>query len=173
LSRRGCSGHGGIGGEGSELDTAHTWTISGDLHFDVTSVTPRGAPRVTDEVVWGTCRISSVSDSGNGVVEAGTASASIVQDTTAVVLEDGRGGIDSNGDDILGDGGLEGRLTLLSDGTVGGNIHQATVGKGGITSWDVSSARDVWIVGIGGLVVRLQVVEHVWLISTVATLVSE
>ena len=107
------------------------------------------------------------------MVEVGTASTSIVQDTTVVVLEDTRGGIDSNGDDILGDGGLEGRLTLLSDLTVGGNIHLATVGNGGITSWDVSSARDVWIVGIGGLVVRLQVVEHVWLISTVATLVSE
>lgn len=107
------------------------------------------------------------------MVEAGTASTSIVQDTTVVVLEDTRGGIDSNGDDILGDGGLEGRLTLLSDLTVSGNIHLATVGNGGIASWDVSSARDVWIVGIGGLVVRLQVVEHVWLISTVATLVSE
>lgn len=135
-----CSNVSGISGEGSELDAAHTWTIADHLELDVALIAPIGAPGVTDEVVWGTSSVGTVSNGSDGVVELGSATSSIIQDSRLVVLEGWGGGIDGDGDNTLGNCSLEVRLTSLFDGAMGCNLSGTSVGDRRIASWEASSA---------------------------------
>jgi len=107
--------------------------------------------------------LGSVSDSGDGVIEAGS-TGSRVEDTSGVTLEDSCVGFDGNGNNTLGNGGLK---------------------LGDRAGWDASVSLGVELGGSlvvarslsgGVLVVRLkfgnrflQEVEGVGLPSTVAT----
>lgn len=42
----------------------------------------------------------------------------------------------------------------------------------GAASWSISITRDVWILGEWNLVVGFKVLKNIWLISTIASLVS-
>lgn len=70
------------------VHTAHARSSS-SFEVDETGETPGGAPRVSNDEVWhvGRC-ISTIADSDDGVVEGGTASGSVCNDTTGVLLED-------------------------------------------------------------------------------------
>jgi len=86
------------------LDTADTSTINGG-DLDVSLVSPRGSPGVSDDVVV-LSTLSSISDGGNGVIELGSASLG-VHDTRCVLLEDGFVGFDGNRDWLFGNGSLK------------------------------------------------------------------
>lgn len=163
---------GGTGGERGQLDTAHTGTVSGHLESDVACFTPLITPGVTDDVVGSAIRASSVSNSGNGVVEVGTASFGLIEDTTLIVVEGRRRSVDRDGDDTLGDGGLQGTLTFLSDLSMLSDINLAISGHSGVASWSYTITRDVWILIVCNLVVGFKVVEDMWLVSTIASVVS-
>lgn len=90
--------------KGNLLDTADTFTgLGGDLN--VSCLSPAGTPGVSDKVVFFSV-LGSVSDSGDGVVKGGSASAGI-EDTTGVHLEDSSVGFDGNSNWSVGDGSLE------------------------------------------------------------------
>jgi len=90
--------------EGLHLDTADTGTFDGG-DLDVSSISPGSTPGVSDEVVVLSV-LGSVSDSGDGVIEVGSAGSG-VEDTTGISLEDELVGLDGHGDWGEGDGGLE------------------------------------------------------------------
>jgi hypothetical protein len=90
------------------LDTADTEAVNGS-DFDVSSISPRSSPGVSNEVVV-LSRLGSVTNGGDGVVEGGTAELG-VQDTGLVLLEDRSVGLNGDGDWGKGNGGLQ-----LSDG---------------------------------------------------------
>ena len=90
----------------SLLDTADTGTVTGDGELDVTILTPVGVPGVSDEpVLEASGAIVTVSDGGDGVIEAGTAS-SCVEDTAAVSLPGGSVGLNEDGKGLLVESGL-------------------------------------------------------------------
>jgi len=98
------------------LDTADTSSepsiLGGDV--DVTSISPSWSPGVSDDVV-GLSVFLSESDSGDGVIEGGSASGG-VHDSTGVTLEDLGVGFDGNGDWSLIDGSEEGAGRPSFDG---------------------------------------------------------
>jgi len=92
------------------LDTADTSGSFDSGDHDVTLISPCWSPGVSDDVV----RLSvfvSISDSGDGVIELGSASGR-VENTTGVTLESNLVSFDSDGDWSLGDSGqkLSGRV---------------------------------------------------------------
>ena len=87
------------------MDTADTGGSFNGGDHDVTLISPVWSPGVSDDVV----RLSvlvSISDSGDGVIELGSASGG-VQDTTGVTLESHLVGFDGDGDWSLGDSSKE------------------------------------------------------------------
>ena len=86
------------------LDTADTLALNGG-DLDVALVSPGSSPGVSDEVVLLTV-LGSVANSGDGVVEGGSASGG-VHNSAGVVLEDGSVGLNSDGGRSLGNGSLE------------------------------------------------------------------
>lgn len=143
------------------MDTADTGTFDGG-DLDVSIKSPGSTPGVSDNVVV-LSSLGSVTNSGDGVIEGGTASGG-VEDTGGVSLEDGSIGLNGDGGWSLSDGSLK-----LLDGS------GLDVSIGGDLSWGgllVSAGSVSSSVGIVGLVlgeVGLQVVEGVGLPSTVAT----
>ena len=145
------------------LDTADTDTVDGS-DLDVSLISPRSTPGVSDEVVLLSV-LGSVSDSGDGVIEGGSAGGG-VEDTTVVELEDGSVSLNGDGGWSLGNGSLE-----LGDGSgldvsVGLDLDLALGGR--VLAGSVSSG--VWVVGLELLSVRLGVLEGVSLPSTGASI---
>jgi len=105
----------GLGG--GYLDTAGTLTVD-DLKFDVTLVTPGGAPRVLNLVEGGSV-LNTVTDGEDTVIKLGAAASGSLEDTALVALEGTLVSLDGDGDGSLGDGSLEGL------GAVGGHILEA------------------------------------------------
>lgn len=148
------------------MDTADTSAFDG-TDLDVTLVTPGSAPGVSDDVVLFTT-LRSVTNGGDGVVEAGSAFGG-VHDTTGVHLEDALVSLDGNGDNTLVKGSLQlGDAVFLDlrpssdlDDTLGFFIFVASTG--------LSMSGGVWVVGLEDLSLGLQEVEGFVLPSTVAT----
>ena len=98
------------------MDTADTKTIDGgDLY--VSFISPVSSPGVSNEVVV-LSRLVSVSDSGDGVVEGGSAELR-VHNTGLVHLEDGFVGLNGDGNWLLSDGSLQLGDGIGWDGGVG------------------------------------------------------
>lgn len=97
-----CSVRGWV--ERLKLDTADTSSVNGG-DLNVSLVSPRGSPGVSDDVVV-LSALGSVSNGGNGVIELGSASGG-VQNTGGVVLEDSLVGLDGDRNWLLVDGSLE------------------------------------------------------------------
>ena len=97
-----CSVRGWV--ERLKLDTADTSSVNGG-DLDVSLVSPRGSPGVSDDVVLLSV-LGSVSNGSNGVIELGSASSG-VQNTGGVVLENSLVGLDGNRHWLLVDGSLE------------------------------------------------------------------
>ena len=147
------------------LDTADTNTWDGS-DLDVSFVSPRGTPGVSDDVVV-LGSIVSVSNGGDGVIELSSASGG-VEDSTGVHLEDRSVGLNGNGGWSLGNGSLELINGLGSNVGVGGNTN-LTLG-GGVLAGSVSGS--VWIVSLELLSVGLGIGEGVVLPSTSASVGS-
>jgi len=94
------------------LDTADTGGSFNGGDHDVTLISPSWSPGVSDDVVVLSVFVS-ISDSGDGVIEIGSASGG-VQDTTSVTLESHLVGLNGNGNWSLGDSShkLSGRSWL-------------------------------------------------------------
>ena len=152
--------------EGLKLDTADTSTVDGG-DLDVTLVTPRGRPGVSDDVVLLTV-LGTIADSGDGVVEVGTALLG-VEDTTGVHLEDGLVGLDGDGDWLLGDGGLQSGDGSGWDVLVGSNTN-LTLGGIELAGTGLTVSGGVWVGGLELLEVGLEVGEGVGLPSTIASI---
>ena len=144
------------------MDTADTLASDGS-DLDVSLVSPRGTPGVSDDVVL-LSRLGSVSDGGDGVIELGSAGGG-VHDTGGVHLEDGSVGLNGNGSWSLGNGGLELVDGLGGDVGVGGN-SDLTLG-GGVLAGSVSGG--VWVGSLELLTVGLGVGEGVVLPSSSAS----
>jgi len=86
------------------LDAADSRSVDGG-DSAVSSLSPSGTPGVSNDVVVLATRCT-VSDGSDGVVESGTASGG-VDDSAAVLPEDGIVGLDGDGDDTLVEGSLE------------------------------------------------------------------
>ena len=100
----------------SLLDTADTGTITSDGELDVALVTPVGVPGVSDEpVLEAGGGVVTVSDGGDGVIEAGTASSG-VKDTASVSLPGGSFSIDQDGKNLVVESGLHLRDAVGLDG---------------------------------------------------------
>ena len=87
------------------MDTADTGSSFNGGDHDVTLISPSWSPGVSNDVV----RLSvlvSISDSGDSVIELGSASGG-VKNTTGVTLESHLVGFDGNRDWSLGDGSEE------------------------------------------------------------------
>ena len=110
--------------EGLHLDTADTWSFDGS-DLDVSSISPGGTPGVSDEVVV-LARLGSVSNSGDGVIEVGSAGGG-VEDTSGISLEDELIGLDGHGDWGLGNGSLELGNGVGWDVLVVGNVDLSGV----------------------------------------------
>ena len=136
------------------MDTADSLTLNGS-DLDVSLISPGGSPGVSHEVVL-LAVLGSVTNSGDGVVELGSASGG-VEDTGLVLLEDGSIGLNSHGDWLLGDGGLELVDGLSWDGSVGLDINLTGV-LGSLAS---SSSSGVGVVILEVLGVLLSVDESV------------
>ena len=147
------------------LDTADTDTWDGS-DLDVSLVSPRGTPGVSDDVVV-LGSIVSVSDGGDGVVELGSASGG-VEDSTGVHLEDRSVGLNGDGGWSLGNGSLELINGLGSNVGVGGNTNLTLGGR--VLAGSISGS--VWIVSLELLSVGLGIGEGVVLPSTRASVGS-
>ena len=106
------------------MDTADTLSIDGG-DLDVSLVSPGSTPGVSDEVVV-LARLGSISDSGDGVIEVGSAGSG-VEDTTGISLEDKLVGLDGHGDWGEGNGGLELGNRVGWDVVVRSNVHLSGV----------------------------------------------
>jgi len=152
--------------DGGLLDSADTGgTFNGGDH-DVTLISPVWSPGVSDDVV----RLSvlvSISDSGDGVIELGSASGG-VENTTGVTLESHLVGFDGNRDWSLGDSSkkLAGRVGLdgvdLGDESFWASSLLARAG--------VSRSGGVWVFSLGGLSVGGNVFHTLGLPSTSASI---
>jgi len=110
----------GFDGVGVHENTADT--ISGDIegHSDVTLFSPGSSPGVSDDEILLTV-VTSVTNSGNGVIEVVTAFLG-VEDTSGVTLEVVVGSINRDASWSSGDGGFKGGDALRFDGFVGLNV---------------------------------------------------
>jgi hypothetical protein len=143
------------------LDTTDTGTFNGG-DVDVSWQSPCGTPWVSDDVVVYSS-LGSVSDSGDGVIEGGSASGS-VKDSTGVSLESRSVGLNGDGCWSLSNSSLQlgdrvGWDVLVGDDVVGGGLLVST----GSVSGGVSVLRLVLSI------VGLEVGESVSLPSTIAS----
>jgi hypothetical protein len=148
------------------LDTADTGSSFNGGDHDVTLISPVWSPGVSDDVV----RLSvlvSISDSGDGVIQLGSAS-SRVKNTTGVTLESHLVGFDGNRDWSLGDGSEE----------LAGRVGLDGVDLGDVNSWSssllarsrVSRSGGVWVFSLGGLSVGSNVFHTLGLPSSSASI---
>lgn len=144
------------------MDTADTKTIDGG-DLDVSLVSPGSTPGVSNEVVLLSV-LGSVTNSGDGVVELGSAELG-VHNTGLVLLEDGSVGLNGHGHWLLGNGGLELVNRLGWDGLVGLDINLSGV----LGSLARSGSSGVGVVALEVLSVLFGVDESVGLPSTVAS----
>jgi hypothetical protein len=139
------------------LDTADTGSAFNGGDHDVTFVTPRCTPGVSDDVVVLTVLLS-VSDSGDGVIEVGSALGG-VEDTLSVTLEGSGVSFYSDGDWSSGDGSHELRGRVFLDG-----VDLRYVDKWGsflLASARLSVSGGVWVGGFTNLTVLGNVVHTV------------
>ena len=138
----------GGGSERLHLDTADTFAFNGS-DLDVTLVTPSCTPGVSYDVVLFTT-LSSVTNSGDGVVKVGTASSG-VENTAVVHLEDRLVGFDGDGNDTLVKGGHELGLGVLLEELSTSNSNLTTRSHASIASTSLSLSRGVWVVALKSL----------------------
>jgi len=150
------------------LDSTDTSGVLDSSDSDVTLLTPRGSPGVSDDVVVTDGLIGSPSDGSDGVIEVGS-TLSGVDDTTGVVVEDFLVSLDGNGDDTLLNGTLEASSRVLRNVSVVLDLN-VTGGLSGIADASVSGSRGVGIFVFLSLSVALQILESSILPATVATL---
>jgi len=155
----------GSGPDGHLLDSADSSSGDGS-DLDVSLVSPSSSPGVSDDVVVLSV-LGSVSDSGDGVVEGGSALGR-VEDSSSVHLEDSGVGLNGHGHGSGSDGSLE-----LVDGLglnlgVGLDVN-LSLGGGGLAALGSGS---VGVVRLELLSVLLGVGEGVGLPSTVASVGS-
>jgi len=148
------------------LDTADTGGSFNGGDHDVTLISPVWSPGVSDDVV----RLSvlvSISDSGDGVIELGSASGG-VENTTGVTLESHLVGFDGNRDWSLSDSGkeLSGRVGL--DGVDAGD--ESFWASSLLAGSRVSGSGGVWVCSLGGLSVGGNVFHTLGLPSTSASI---
>jgi len=145
------------------LDTADTFSGLGS-DSDVSTLSPGGSPRVSDDVeVLSILR--SITDSSHGMIKVGSAFLR-VEDTTSVHLENKLVSLDGDGSGSLSNGSLELVNGLLLDVVNLGHEH-LTLGSGGLA---LSVLGGVWVVGLELLLVVLHVVHGVLLETAIATL---
>ena len=96
-----------------DVDTADTRALISVSNLDVTLITPRSTPGVSDENVL-LAILNTITDSSNTVVKRGTAG-SRVEDTRGVVLEDIGVGLNSNGDGVLSNSSQQSLTVVLLD----------------------------------------------------------
>jgi len=139
--------------------------LVGNSH--VARLSPGGSPRVSeDEVVL--TGVTSVSNEGNGVVEAGSARGR-VEHSRGVELEDQLVGLNGDGDWLLGNGSLGLGLRLWGDVSVGGHSDSSVVDG---SSGAGASGGSVWVGALGDGGVGLPVSEGVLLKTSIASEVS-
>jgi len=149
------------------LDTADTSSepsiLSGDV--DVTTFTPSWSPGVSDDVV----RLSifnSITDSGDGVIEGGSAGGG-VQNTTGVTLESLGVSFDGNGNWSLSNSSKKRRGRPSFDG-----VNFADKGNWGsllLASSGSSGSSGIWVLSLSNLTVGGNVFHTVGLPSTTAS----
>jgi len=148
------------------LDTADTGGSFNGGDLDVTLISPVWSPGVSDDVVVLSVFVS-ISDSGDGVIEVGSAGGG-VKNTTGVTLESHLVGFNGNRDWSLGNSGhqLGGRVLLDvvigGDEDLWGSFLEARSG--------VSGSGGVWVFSFGGLSVLLNVFHSFVLPSTLASI---
>merc|ERR1719438_661220 len=110
----------------SHEHSAHASAVTVVGHLDVAVVSPGCTPGVLDEEV-GLSVVSAVSDGEHTVVELGSASGGVVEDTARVELEGHLVGLDGDGGGSSLDGGLHsgGRVGLDVD-VAGGILNNAS-----------------------------------------------
>ena len=144
------------------MDTTDTEAVNG-TDLDVSGISPGSTPGVSDEVVF-LAVLGSVTNSGDGVVELGSAGSG-VHNTRLVLLEDGSVGLNGDGNWLFGNGGLELGNRLLWDGGVLGDGDLTGV----LGSFAGLGSGGIGVVILEVLGVLLGVDESVGLPSTVAT----
>jgi len=149
------------------LDAADTSSepsiLGGDV--DVTGISPCWSPGVSDDVV----RLSvflSESDSGDGVIEGGSASGG-VKDSTGVSLENFGVSFDGDGDWSLVNGGKEGGGRPSFDGVDLGDESDWASFR--LARSGVSGSSGVWVFSLGNLTVGLNVFHTVGLPSSLTS----
>jgi len=146
------------------LATADTSSLTSS-QLDVTSVTPAGAPGVSnDPVVFAT--LVTITDHSDGVVDLGWA-VLVVEDTASVLLERSVSGSESDGNDTSVKGSL-----MLGDGASGNRFPIADFDFAGVFISARCLSSSVWVLGTLHLTVLFEVAPGVGVEATVATVVS-
>jgi len=109
------------------LDTADSRSVDGG-NSAVSSLSPSGTPGVSNDVVV-LATSCTVSDCSDGVVEAGTAFGG-VDDSSAVLPEDGIVSLDGDSDDTLVEGSLELSNAVSADVVDTGDLGGGTLHLG-------------------------------------------
>ena len=151
--------------DGDLLDTADTSAGFLDGDSDVALLSPAGSPGVSNDVVL-LSALGAVSDGGDGVVEAGSASGGGGHDSTGVVHEWGGLGVDGHGHWSLSDGGLEGSSRVGRNLMDVGNLLVSGRGRAR------SGLGVVRVLGLEHHTGRFGVLHSVFLPSTVAATAS-
>jgi len=149
------------------LDTADTSGEPSILggNVDVSCISPSWSPGVSDDVVCLSVFLS-ITNSGDGVIEGGSAGRG-VHDTTGVTLEGSGVGLNGNGSWSLSDSSKKRRGRPSFDGVDSGNV--SNWGSFLLAGSGVSGTRGVWVGSLGGLTVGLNVFHTVGLPTTIAT----
>jgi hypothetical protein len=145
------------------LDTTDSLTGNGS-DLDISLISPWGTPWVSDEIVV-LSTFGTITDSGDGVIEGGTAWGG-VEDTTGVHLEDVGIGLDGDGSWGGHNGGLKLVNGLWGNVVDGSNVNLTLGGGGG--AWSVSGG--IWIVRGELLTVGLEISHGVGLPTTVTSI---
>lgn len=147
-------------------DTADAVSILVESDSEVTLLTPRVTPRVSDDKVIFTF-LRTITDGGDGVILLVTTFLGI-NDTFVIELESIAFSIDTNASWLNGDGGLKLRNTLLWNLMVAFDTNFAHV-FGCLTFFVVFSF--IWIVLLERDLILLSVLESPHFKATIATLV--
>ena len=151
--------------DGGLLDTADTGGSFNGGDHDVTLISPVWSPGVSDDVVRLSVSVS-ISDSGDGVIELGSASGG-VQDTAGVTLESHLVGFDGDGDWSLGDSSKELSSRVGLDGVDLGDV--GNWGSSLLARSGVSRSGGIWVFRLGNLSVLGNVFHSFGLPSTSAS----
>jgi len=149
------------------LDTADTSGEPSVLggNVDVSFISPSWSPGVSDDVVFLSVLLS-ITNSGDGVIE-GSSTGRGVHDTTGITLEGSGVGLNGNGSWSLSNSSKKSRRRPSFDGVNSGNV--SNWGSFLLAGSGVSGTRGVWVGGLGGLTVGLNVLHTVGLPTTIAT----